>query len=199
MGRPRAFDTDAAVAAARDVFWARGYAATSVDDLTAAMGLGRASLYHAFGDKHALFLRALDRYGSERMSDLRRGLTSTPTARAAIANVLRGTVDGLWSDRARRGCLLVNATTELAAVDPAVAMRAGEAFERIAAEFRSALESGQHTGEIKADLDVRAAGRYLAHTLNGLRLLAKTTDRSAADEVVELTLTLVDLDWMVHN
>ena len=104
-----------------------------------------------------------------------------------------------WWNRERRGCLLVNATTELAAVDPAVAMRAGEAFERVAAEFRSVLERGQHTAEIKADLDVRAAGRYLAHTLNGLRLLAKTTDRSAADEVVDITLTLFDLDWTVQN
>jgi AcrR family transcriptional regulator len=199
MGRPKTFDTDVAICAARDVFWARGYEATSVDDLTRAMGLGRASLYHAFGDKHTLFLRALDRYTSERMSDLRRGLASAPSAREAIGNVLRGTVDGLWSDGERRGCLLVNSTTELAAVDPSVAMRAGEGFERVAAEFRSVLERGQHTGEIKLDVDVRAAGRYLAHTLNGLRLLAKTTDRAVADEVVDLTLTLFDLDWMVHN
>src|SRR4051794_10245650 len=165
MARPRAFDTDAAVGAARDVFWAHGYEATSIDDLTRAMGLGRASLYHAFGDKHALFLRALDRYGSDRMGDLRRGLASASCARAAIANVLHGTVDALWSDDERRGCLLVNATTELAATDPAVAMRAGEGFERVAAEFRSVLERGQHTGEIRPDLDARAAGRYLAHTL----------------------------------
>ena len=143
MGRPKAFETDVAIGAARDVFWARGYEATSVDDLTRAMRLGRASLYHAFGDKHALFLRALDRYAAERMSDLRRGLASAPSARAAIANVLRGTVEGLWSDGERRGCLLVNSTTELAAVDPAVAMRAGEGFERVAAEFRSVLERGQ--------------------------------------------------------
>ena len=62
MARPRKFDEGAVVGAAREQFWDGGYAATSVDDLTAATGLGKGSLYGAFGDKHALFLRALDDY-----------------------------------------------------------------------------------------------------------------------------------------
>ena len=71
MARPRTFDESDVVAAARDEFWSRGYAATSVDDLTAATGLGKGSLYGAFGDKHSLYLRALDDYISSSLDDVR--------------------------------------------------------------------------------------------------------------------------------
>ena len=74
MARPRTFDEGDVVAAARDEFWNRGYAATSVDDLTAATGLGKGSLYGAFGDKHSIYLRALDDYITSSLADVRAGL-----------------------------------------------------------------------------------------------------------------------------
>jgi TetR/AcrR family transcriptional repressor of nem operon len=183
---------DAALDTALELFWARGYEATSLDDLTQAMGLGRGSLYNEFGDKHSLFLRALDRYCALRLSELGRALAGSTSVRAAIAVILRGTVKQLWSDPQRRGCLLVNSTTELAASDPTVAMRAAQAFERIVATFSAALERGVRDGEMRSDLDVRTTARYLAATLNSLRLLAKTTDREVADDVVALSLTVLD-------
>jgi TetR/AcrR family transcriptional repressor of nem operon len=192
VGRPRSFDPDQALDQALNTFWLRGYEGTSLDDLTGAMGLGRASLYHAFGDKHALFLQALDRYCASALSQLQQALESPPSVRAGIAAVLYGTVEMLWSDPSRRGCLLVNSTTERAALDPTVAMRAAEGFERVASEFRSALERGQHNGEIQPELDVRATARYLASALNGLRLLAKMTDREVADDIVKVTLAVLN-------
>ena len=74
MPRPRNFDEDTVVAAARDRFWGGGYAATSVDDLTAATGLGKGSLYGAFGDKHGLFVRALDGYCVDAMDRVKEQL-----------------------------------------------------------------------------------------------------------------------------
>jgi TetR/AcrR family transcriptional repressor of nem operon len=174
------------------LFWVRGYAATSLDDLTETMGLGRGSLYNEFGDKHSLFLRALDRYNALRLNELTRALERAPSVRAGIAAVLRGMVGVLWCDPQRRGCLLVNSTTELAASDPAVAMRATLAFERTTTVLASALERGVRTGELRPDIDVRATARYLASALNGLRLLAKTTDREVARDVVDLTLKILD-------
>jgi len=192
VGRPKEFVRDDVLEAALDVFWAKGYDATSLDDLTSAMGIGRASLYNEFGDKHALFIEALDRYRSARLTQLSEVLEEAPSARAGIAAVMRGTVDALWADRNRRGCLLVNSAAELAASDPAVAARAGEGFERTTRAFRRALERGQRTGELDASINVRATARYLANALTGLRLLVKTSDRKVADDVVEVTLKVLD-------
>src|SRR5207244_9423107 len=108
VGRPKEFDRDAVLVRARDVFWAKGYDGTSLDDLTEAMGLGRASLYNEFGDKHSLFIQALDRYRRERFAQITEALESASSARAGIEAVFRGTVKSLWADCDRRGCLLVN-------------------------------------------------------------------------------------------
>jgi TetR/AcrR family transcriptional regulator, transcriptional repressor for nem operon len=192
MGRPREFDRDDVLARALDVFWAKGYEATSLDDLTGAMGVGRGSLYNEFNDKHSLFIAALDRYRADRLAQLTAILQGASTARAGIAAALRGTAMALWADEQRRGCLMVNSTTELAASDPAVAARARESFENTARAFRSALKQGQQSGELAGDLDVRATSRFLASTLNSLRLLAKMTDRAVANDVVEVSLMALD-------
>jgi len=192
MGRPREFDRDDVLRRALDVFWASGYGGTSLDDLTSAMGISRSSLYNEFGDKHALFLEAIDVYRSDRLTQLTRVLEAAPSARTGIAAVLRGTTGSLWSTPSRRGCLLVNSATELAASDPTVAARAAEAFERTAAAFGVALERGQRSGELSPSLDVLAISRYLALALNGVRLLARMTDREVADDVVEVTLRTLD-------
>jgi TetR/AcrR family transcriptional repressor of nem operon len=192
VGRPKEFERDDVLGAALDVFWAKGYDATSLDDLTSAMGIGRASLYNEFGDKHSLFIEALDRYRVARLTQLSDVLENGPSARAGIAAAMRGTVDLLWADGNRRGCLMVNSAAELAASDPAVATRAAEAFERTESAFRSALARGKRSGDFDANLNVRATARYLANTLTGLRLLAKTTDRKVAEDVVEVTLRTLD-------
>ena len=96
MARPRKFDESDVVAAARDEFWTRGYAATSVDDLTAATGLGKGSLYGAFGDKHGLFLRALDDYITSSLDDVRAQLREPRIQRLRPA--------GASHPRAGQGC-----------------------------------------------------------------------------------------------
>jgi TetR/AcrR family transcriptional regulator, transcriptional repressor for nem operon len=192
VGRPKGFDRDEALTQAVDVFWANGYEATSLDELTAGMGIGRGSLYNEFGSKHALFVEALDRYRGERFAASEATLANAPTARAGIETLFRGTVERLWGDPARRGCLLVNSAAELAAGDPAVAARAKESFDRFAQLFRSALERGQREGELDGRLDVTATARYLSSAFLGLRLLAKVTDRRAAEGVVDVTLRVLD-------
>jgi TetR/AcrR family transcriptional regulator, transcriptional repressor for nem operon len=192
MGRPKEFDRNEVLGRALDVFWANGYEATSLNDLTRAMKLGRGSLYNEFGDKHSLFIEALDRYRRERLSELEAALAKAPSVRAGIAAVLRGTVKRLWADETRRGCLMVNSAAELASTDPAVASRAEDAFARHERVFRSALERGKRSGEFDGDLDVLATSRYLANAALSLRLLSKMTDRRVADDVLEVTLKALD-------
>src|SRR5712692_5546517 len=152
VGRPKEFDREEVLGKALGVFWVQGYDATSLDDLTAAMGIGRASLYNEFGDKHSLFVTALDRYRFERRAEFLRVLEESDSVRAALATVFRTRVKALWADENRRGCLLVNTTAELASCDPDVAARAVESFDRTAGYIRSALERGKESGELAADL-----------------------------------------------
>jgi TetR/AcrR family transcriptional repressor of nem operon len=192
MGRPKEFERDRVVEEALEVFWSRGYVAASLDELTTATGLGRGSLYNEFGDKHTLFLEALDRYRAARLAAVLGILDRVPSVRAGIAAVLHGAVEALFSDATRRGCLMVNSIAELASRDPGVAARARDSFERTATAFQAALERGRRSGEFSSDLDARRMSRYLASALNSIRLLAKVSERAIVDDVVEVTLKALD-------
>src|ERR1700755_941704 len=118
MPRPRKFDESDVVAAARDEFWTRGYAATSVDDLTAATGLGKGSLYGAFGDKHGLFLRALEDYITSALDGVHADLRDTRySAYERLTRHLRAQAKAIAADTGRRGCMMAKSAAELSAVD----------------------------------------------------------------------------------
>src|ERR1700686_3982772 len=104
-GRPRAFDPDTALEAALRVFWQKGYEGTALSALTAAMGINRPSIYATFGNKEALFRKALDRY-SERMTNFTAEALKEPTARAVAERLLVGTADLLSRPGNPKGCLV---------------------------------------------------------------------------------------------
>src|SRR5687767_6665585 len=106
IGRPRAFDTDKALDHALLVFWRKGYEGASLSELTKAMGINRPSLYAAFGDKKALFRKALDRYMEGPAAYVREALNE-PTARAVVERLLGGAADLLTDPRTPQGCLTV--------------------------------------------------------------------------------------------
>jgi TetR/AcrR family transcriptional repressor of nem operon len=114
MARPRSFDPDEALDLARDVFWRKGFQGTSLDDVTAATGLAKPSLYAAFGDKNALFLRVLDRYHERIVANAERILKEGPSARDAIERWLTGFVPFCSGVRGSRGCLSVNTAADAA-------------------------------------------------------------------------------------
>jgi TetR/AcrR family transcriptional repressor of nem operon len=192
VGRTREFDRDAVLDTAIDVFWSNGYEATSLDDLTAAMGIGRGSLYNEFGSKHALFLESLDLYRERRRAELERALWSAPSARAGIEAVFRRITLRLRRDSGRRGCLLVNAAAERAGSDVAVAERVREALGAFASAFRGALERGQRQGEFDPAMDSSVMADHLASTLICLRLLARVGDARVADNLVRMSLIALD-------
>ena len=104
-GRPREFDTEKALAAALGVFWTKGYEGASMADLTEAMGITKPSLYAAFGNKEALFTKALDLYEREKLAYVGEGLKA-PTARGVAEHFLRGALE-MYSGQQCRGCLTV--------------------------------------------------------------------------------------------
>jgi TetR/AcrR family transcriptional repressor of nem operon len=174
MARSRSFDEGEVLRAARDQFWSTGYAAARVDDIAAATGLGKGSLYGAFGDKHQLFLRTFDDHCAELIEAVRQALDG-PDAGAwerLRAHVL-AVADATASDVCRRGCLLAKGTAELSEQDPAVAATARRTFAAIEGLLTSCIAGAQRAGDIKQDEDpTRLAGLLLA-VLRGIEALGK--------------------------
>jgi TetR/AcrR family transcriptional repressor of nem operon len=112
MARPRSFDPGEVLDLARDVFWRKGFQGTSLDDITAATGIAKPSLYAAFGDKNALFLKVLDRYHERIVANAERILQEGSSARDAIERWLTGFVPFCSGARGTRGCLSVNTAVD---------------------------------------------------------------------------------------
>src|SRR5215218_4175754 len=147
MARPREFDEDEALERAMCVFWDQGYEATSVEDLVGGTRLNRGSLYAAFGDKQALFLKTLARYRAQRMDEVTGCLLQTPSVREAFRRLFFSFVERPAADRAR-GCMLINTAMERAPQDADTARAAAEHFKALEAVFLRALERGRESGEL---------------------------------------------------
>lgn len=174
MARPRQFDEDAVLRAVCDQFWNAGYAATSMQDLMRVSGLGKGSLYAAFGDKHELFLKALRRYVESLDRGLRRSFDSAPRAIDALRSFLMGAVGDPEGVSARRGCLLANSTTELASADPVVAVEARQAYEGTTAIVAECVARAQAEGDLPASADPVATARALLAAQQGLTFMGRS-------------------------
>ncbi|MEU5564944.1 TetR/AcrR family transcriptional regulator [Micromonospora musae] len=174
MARPRQFDEDEVLRAVRDQFWDAGYAATSLEDLMRVSGLGKGSLYAAFGDKHQLFLRALRSYNDTSCGYLREMLTSTPRALDALRAFLAAPVSDPGGAAARRGCLMANSTYELATADPDVLAEARRTYERTSALVAECVVRAQHEGDVPADADPIETARALLAAQQGLVFMGRT-------------------------
>lgn len=171
MARPRQFDEQDAVARATDLFWRRGYNATSVRDLGDELKLTPSSLYRTFTDKHTLFLRALDHYRATESAEAeqRLGADGRPV-RSLLRDWMLWLVTCKADGEAGRGCFVVNTATELGATDDQVHERTEAAFEVTQQALRSLLHEGRLRGELPADLDIDAAVELLFTTVLGLRV-----------------------------
>src|SRR5512141_139357 len=138
-GRPRSFDMDAAVERAMGVFWSRGYHATALPDLLQATKLSRGSLYAAFGDKHSLFLLALDRYIADALARMDTEFDPRREPVDGLRAYLAGYVDRTSGVNGRRGCLLVATAMELAGHDAEVDRRVGSFFKAMEARVTDVL------------------------------------------------------------
>ncbi|NNC02605.1 TetR/AcrR family transcriptional regulator [Corallococcus exiguus] len=171
MARPRTFDEAQVLRAVRDQFWTKGYAATSMDDLMQATGLGKGSLYGAFGDKHQLFLKVFDTYCVGSVESVKKTLEGPD---AGALERLRQYMLGVATAPAnRRGCLLARGTSELAAQDAHVADRALETFRGLEAAFVRCLEQARAHGDLAAHADPQRLGAMLLAVFRGLEAVGK--------------------------
>ncbi len=187
-GRPREFDTDEALASALRVFWAKGYDGASLTDLTEAMGITRPSLYAAFGNKEALFKRALDLYQEEKLAYVESALEA-PTARGVAERMLTGTIDNITSEC--RGCLGVIATVSCSNQDSPirddVQARVQSARCAIDERMQRAIDEGDFTIPVEAE----AMTRYLLALLQGISVQAGSgASWDELERVAEAALTI---------
>jgi len=173
-GRPRTFDTEAAVERAMDVFWTRGYHATALPDLLRATKLSRGSLYAAFGDKHSLFLRALDRYIADAIARMDVEFAPDREPIDGLRAYFAGYVERNSGANGRRGCLLVATAMELAGRDAEVDRRVAGFFKAMEARVAGALSRAKAAGKLADGVEPSSAARIIICFVEGMRVVGKT-------------------------
>ena len=174
MPRPRKFDESDVVAAARDEFWSRGYAATSVDDLSSVTGLGKGSLYGAFGDKHGLFMRALDDYVNSSLDTVRAQLRDPAFgAYDRLTRHIRAQVRAIAADKLRRGCMMAKSAAELSATDDTVERTVEHAYATWTTELANCIKEAQRDGSIDKKQNSQALATTVLAFMRGQEALHK--------------------------
>ncbi|MGA0596809.1 TetR/AcrR family transcriptional regulator [Enterovirga sp. CN4-39] len=169
-GRPPAYDAEQALARALETFWTSGFEATSLDELSTATGMNRPSLYGAFGDKRALFLKALMAYRARGEMGLSQLITDNPSVRDALVNTCAAALKLYFSgEKGARGCFMTGAALVGAVSDPELREALLEGLEDIDRAFVALFEHGQRRGEVARDADPEALAfmaSALLHTLS---------------------------------
>ena len=188
-GRPREFDEAEVLDRAVEQFWVHGYDATSLTDLIEATGLQKGSIYKAFGDKHTLFMTALDRYLDFAYSLTRNQLASGETAAEGLSTWLEGVVQRMKSGSKRCGCFAVNAAVELAPRDAKVRDRLRRQDRRMLALLKAAVEGGQRNGDFRDDREAAELAEYVLTMVNGLSAGARRDAQiGRAQRIVDVVL-----------
>jgi AcrR family transcriptional regulator len=178
MARTKTFDETSATRLARETFHDHGYAATSVQQLTAATGLSRSSLYDTFGDKHGLFLRSFAQYCDDNADHIEGELAGDAGgARQRLERHLRTKMDGPSS---QRGCLLAKATAELGSTDDDVAQTSTEFYARYERALTACVRDAQAAGDVRDDLDAVAIAAMLLSLLRGIETLNRAGHPTAS-------------------
>lgn len=193
MPRPKEFIPDDAIEKAMQVFWHKGYEATSMEDLLTAMDLNRGSLYDTFGDKRQLFLKVIDRYChgfvGEKFSLLDQPGPALPTLRRFIL----GMIEGGLADPQRRGCLIANTVMELSPHEKEIAGTLRQALRMAEDTFFKVLARAKQQGELKKDKDPRALACFLTTMMQGTIVMIKAgAPADVVKQTAETALSILD-------
>ena len=199
MARPRTFDETQVLEQAMEVFWAQGYAATSVDDLVAATGLSRSSLYGAYQNKHGVFDAALDFYLDQRLTGMVGGLESSAGGLSEVVGFFEKIRDitVAYPERSALGCFMTNSITELAFSDAAVGGLGDQYVDRLIAAFTAAIRRSEDAGEIVPG-EAAGRGQLLATLALGVFVRRRgNLDPTGPTEVTQAVRALVD-SWRLR-
>ena len=189
MVRTRTFEPSEALSKVVDLFASKGYSETSMEEIVQATGVSRYGLYGSFGNKRELFEKALDKYADSmgKQSFLR--LLEPDTSLPDIRRIFDERIADMCHSEQNKGCLFIHTAMELAPQDDELRDVLRKFMKRMSKLFSVGLETAKEKGEVRADLDVRAAGEMLTSTMFGLAVLGRTGfGRDALEGIVDNTL-----------
>ncbi|KLU14850.1 MULTISPECIES: TetR/AcrR family transcriptional regulator [Xenorhabdus] len=193
--RSKEFDLDVIAKAAMRTFWLRGYSGTSIQNLVDDTGLGRGSLYNTFGSKHGLYEFALQSY-YEMTASYVELLTRNDSVKDLIRQLLLKIVSEELNDTAKLGCMVANASLEMARHDSDIANLVAMNLSRMEHALSTLILRGQVTGEIAPTKKPIALARFIVSTIQGIRVVSKgapQTDRSERlADIVDVAMSTIE-------
>ena len=193
MPRPKEFNPDEALNKAMQVFWHKGYEATSMEDLLTAMDLNRGSLYDTFGDKRQLFLKVMDLYCTTFVGPKFSLLDQPDPALPTLRRFINGMIEGGLADPQRRGCFISNTVMELSPHEKEIAGRLRHALKIAEDTFFKVLARAKQQGELKDDKDPRALARFLTTMMQGTIVMIKAgVSADVVKQTAETALSMLD-------
>lgn len=193
MPKTKQFDEAVVLQKARDVFWKKGYNGTSMDELVTATGLSRSSIYDTFGDKHGLYVKALEHYRQARLAYITKEIPENLSPRRKIAWLYKNTMAESLNDRQRKGCFMLNTTTEIANIDSSINRLVCNNMDTMEDLFLTWVKEGQARGEISKRFTAKALARHLFSSFNGLVAVGQTKpDKSTLEDIIKVSLSVLD-------
>ncbi|MGJ7516740.1 TetR/AcrR family transcriptional regulator [Pseudomonas baetica] len=192
-GRPRAYDPQTALRQALDVFWSTGYSGASLDSIATAAGMNRPSLYAAFGDKHALYIKALEQYWDIAHADMQAALTDAELPlREALMRFYEGQLSIYFSGEGQpRGCFAIGTATTESVEDPEIRAVLSDRLSRLDADLEVRLRKAVESGELSDDVDVTALAVLGSSLLHSISIRARAG--KSLDELTELARNAVNV------
>lgn len=193
MARLKVFNEEDALDKAIEIFWSKGYNGTSAQDLVTYLGLSRSSLYDTFGDKHSLFIKALQRYQKKSYDDVSSVLQKSENIKETIKEIFAQAIIESFEDKITKGCFMVNSTVELALHDTEIGKVVNDNRQKMEEVFFLAIKRGQELNQISRSSDPRLLARFIFNNYSGIRVLARSagTPKQVFDDVLKVLLSLL--------
>ncbi|RZJ65312.1 MAG: TetR/AcrR family transcriptional regulator, partial [Flavobacterium sp.] len=191
--RTKDFDEQEVLKRAIRIFWEKGYYATSLHDLIEALGIGRSSIYHTFGDKHQLFVKALTLYQTEGTARILHLIENQTSLKIALQRLLTSVINEIVESSCPKGCFKINSEVEIAAQDDIIKKLVYNDDLLIEDALCEAFKKAQKTGEIDNTKDPLALAHFFRNTITGMRVYAKfRNERQFFEDIAKVALTVID-------
>lgn len=193
MARTKDFDENEVLTKAIQLFWHKGYNATSMQDLVDGLGISRSSLYDTYSDKHTLFLKALESYQQAGNAKINEIINQSNSAKETVIKLMELATNDLVGDKQQKGCFLVNAEVEVAPHDQQVSKLVCQNERQMETAFFQVIKKGQESGEIKNIQDALVLAKFIFNAMKGMQVTAKTSaDATNFGNIIRLTVAVLD-------
>ena len=192
MPRVKLFDENEVLSKAMNLFWKQGYSATSVQDLVSHLGINRASIYDTFGDKNKLFKKSFELYRKQNIEGLIQFFENRPNVKIGFSELFDNAIQEAVSDKDRKGCFVVNTTTELTPNDESLYQILETNKQDFINIFFDYLKKGKESGQLKSSLDLKSLATLFYTLYNGIRVVSKIRpNKKELTDSIHLAITLL--------